>query len=52
VVVGGIIPADDAARLCRAGVAAVYTPRDFDLARIMDELAGLVEDRAEAAGEG
>ncbi len=51
VVVGGIIPADDAARLCRAGVAAVYTPRDFDLTRIMEELAGLVADLAGTAQE-
>jgi (2R)-ethylmalonyl-CoA mutase len=44
VVVGGIIPDDDAARLRDAGVAAVYTPKDFQLARIMAELVGLVEE--------
>lgn len=41
VVVGGIIPDDDRPRLLAAGVAAVYTPRDFDLARIIDDLTEL-----------
>ena len=41
VIVGGIIPADDAAVLRRAGVAAVYTPKDYDIARIMDEVLEL-----------
>src|SRR5262249_50431611 len=35
VVVGGIIPPDDADALKEAGVAAVYTPKDFELNRIM-----------------
>jgi (2R)-ethylmalonyl-CoA mutase len=35
VVVGGIIPAADAAALRRAGVAAVFTPKDFGLTEIM-----------------
>ncbi|WP_416898023.1 MAG: methylmalonyl-CoA mutase family protein [Minwuia sp.] len=48
VVVGGIIPAEDAARLKAAGVAAIYTPKDFDLAAIMADIAGIV-DRSEAA---
>ncbi|HET9691977.1 MAG TPA: protein meaA [Acidimicrobiales bacterium] len=42
VVVGGIIPPDDAATLRAAGVAAVYTPKDYELGRIVAELAGLV----------
>jgi (2R)-ethylmalonyl-CoA mutase len=42
VVVGGIIPDADAVRLREAGVAAVYTPRDFDLTRMMGEVAELV----------
>jgi (2R)-ethylmalonyl-CoA mutase len=46
VVVGGIIPAADAERLREAGVAAVYTPRDFDVNRIMGEIVDLVGDRA------
>ena len=43
VVVGGIIPDDDRATLLGLGVAAVFTPRDFELDRIMGELAHLVE---------
>ena len=42
VVVGGIIPPDDAAKLRSMGVAAVYTPKDFELSRIMADLAELV----------
>ena len=41
VVVGGIIPEDDRARLIDAGVARVYTPTDFDLTRIVREVAEL-----------
>ncbi|MBL8789750.1 MAG: cobalamin-dependent protein [Rhizobiales bacterium] len=43
VVVGGIIPEEDALVLKQLGVAAVYTPKDYDLNRIMDGLVGLVE---------
>jgi (2R)-ethylmalonyl-CoA mutase len=43
VVVGGIIPDEDRSRLQEQGVAAVYTPKDFELSRIMGELASLVE---------
>ena len=43
VVVGGIIPDADADKLREAGVAAIYTPRDFDLTNLMGEVAGLVE---------
>jgi len=42
VVVGGIIPEDDAATLRAMGVAAVYTPKDFELNRIMMDIVGLV----------
>ncbi len=45
VVVGGIIPRDDAERLRHAGVAAIYTPKDFSLATIMDEMLTLIEAR-------
>jgi (2R)-ethylmalonyl-CoA mutase len=48
VVVGGIIPAGDVAFLSDAGVARVYTPKDFELNRIMAEIAELVAQRAEA----
>ena len=41
IVVGGIIPEDDRATLMAAGVAAVYTPKDFELARIMGDIADL-----------
>ncbi len=44
VVVGGIIPEDDAERLEAAGVKRVYTPKDFDLTRIMAEIADVVEE--------
>jgi (2R)-ethylmalonyl-CoA mutase len=42
-VVGGIIPPEDAAELEKAGVAAVYTPKDFELNRIMSDLVRIVE---------
>ncbi len=45
VVAGGIIPEEDRARLEAAGVAAVYTPKDFELARIMGEIVDLVAAR-------
>jgi (2R)-ethylmalonyl-CoA mutase len=45
VVVGGIIPAADAERLRAAGVAGVYTPKDFDINRIMGEIVELVAQR-------
>ena len=45
VVVGGIIPADDAARLKLLGVRAVYTPRDYQIAGIMADLAELAESQ-------
>jgi ethylmalonyl-CoA mutase len=48
VVVGGIIPAADAARLREAGVAGVYTPKDFDLNQIVGEIVELVSARAGA----
>ena len=41
VVVGGIIPEADRSRLLDAGVARIYTPADFDLTRIMREIAEL-----------
>ena len=43
VVVGGIIPPEDAEALELAGVAAVYTPKDFELNRIMSDLVRIVE---------
>ena len=49
VVVGGIIPDEDAARLASMGVARVYTPKDFELNRIMFDIVALAEPKAEAA---
>ena len=43
--VGGIIPEADIEPLKAAGVAAVYTPKDFDLTRIMRDIVGLVAER-------
>jgi (2R)-ethylmalonyl-CoA mutase len=47
VVVGGIIPPEDAQALQQAGVAAVYTPKDFDLNRIMTDIVRIVDDTAD-----
>ncbi|CAB4812634.1 unannotated protein [freshwater metagenome] len=43
IVVGGIIPEEDRAPLVAAGISAVYTPKDFELSRIMSDLADLAE---------
>ena len=43
VVVGGIIPPEDAKALHAAGVARVYTPKDFELNRIMADIVSLVD---------
>jgi len=47
VVVGGIIPPEDERTLKAAGVAAVYTPKDFDLNAIMSDIVRIV-----GAGQG
>jgi (2R)-ethylmalonyl-CoA mutase len=49
VVVGGIIPPEDAARLMAAGVARVYTPKDFDLTRIVSEIVELIADVSDSS---
>jgi ethylmalonyl-CoA mutase len=49
VVVGGIIPPEDAQALEKAGVAAVYTPKDFELNRIMSDLVRIVEAQTEGS---
>lgn len=48
-VVGGIIPEEDAAVLRASGVAAVYTPKDFELNKIMMDIVGLVDAQPMAA---
>ena len=50
VIVGGIIPEDDQDKLRDLGVAAVYTPKDYELARIMEEIATLAEQQRNRAG--
>jgi (2R)-ethylmalonyl-CoA mutase len=45
VVVGGIIPPADEAALLEAGVARVYTPKDFEVSRIMADIVDLVAER-------
>lgn len=49
VTVGGIIPDEDAKRLTAMGVARVYTPKDFELNRIMMDLVALVDPADRAA---
>jgi ethylmalonyl-CoA mutase len=49
VVVGGIIPEADAERLRGMGVARVYTPKDFELNRIMFDIVALADPTAVAA---
>jgi (2R)-ethylmalonyl-CoA mutase len=48
VVVGGIIPPQDAETLKAEGVAAIYTPKDFAINRIMADIVETVEARAPA----
>ena len=45
VVVGGIIPEADAAWMREIGVAAVYTPKDWDLNQMMRDIISLVGER-------
>ena len=49
VIVGGIIPDDDAARLRNLGVARVYTPKDFELNTIMADIVTLADPQSVAA---
>jgi len=49
VIVGGIIPEEDAQALRAAGVAAVYTPKDFQLNAIMADIARLADPQGAAA---
>jgi (2R)-ethylmalonyl-CoA mutase len=49
VVVGGIIPPEDAGALKAAGVAAVYTPKDFELNRIMADIVRIVDAASQDA---
>ncbi|WP_425043278.1 methylmalonyl-CoA mutase family protein [Primorskyibacter sp. S87] len=49
VIVGGIIPDDDAVRLKEMGVSRVYTPKDFELNTIMTDIVELVDPQKIAA---
>jgi (2R)-ethylmalonyl-CoA mutase len=44
VIVGGIIPPDDAAELAERGVARVFTPKDYELTQIMDEIVNVIRE--------
>jgi len=44
VIVGGIIPPDDAEKLKERGVARVFTPKDYELTQIMDEIVTVVRE--------
>lgn len=48
VVVGGIIPPEDADVLIGRGVARVYTPKDYEIGQIMDDMVDLVEQHRSA----
>ncbi len=52
VVVGGIIPEPDAIALRESGVARVFTPKDFGLTDIMNELVNVIVERAEQRAAG
>ena len=45
VIVGGIIPPDDAALLLERGIAQVFTPKDYELTDIMDGIVSLIRER-------
>ena len=49
VIVGGIIPDEDAKRLLAMGVARVYTPKDFELNTIMRDIVALADPKSVAA---
>ena len=49
VIVGGIIPDEDAKRLLKMGVSKVYTPKDFELNSIMMDIVTLVDPKSIAA---
>jgi (2R)-ethylmalonyl-CoA mutase len=44
VIVGGIIPPDDAEKLKERGVARVFTPKDYELTQIMDEIVTVIRE--------
>jgi ethylmalonyl-CoA mutase len=50
VVLGGIIPRADEEQLARLGVRRVFTPKDYDLIRVMDAIAEILERQADTRG--
>jgi (2R)-ethylmalonyl-CoA mutase len=48
-VVGGIVPPEDEETLKKAGVAAVYTPKDFQINQIMSDVVQIVEKASKRA---
>ena len=49
VVAGGIIPPEDEPALLAAGVARIYTPKDFEISRMMEDMLDLVEGHRSAS---
>ena len=47
-IVGGIIPPGDAQALRQAGAAAIYTPKNYDLNAILEEIVEIVARAAKA----
>jgi (2R)-ethylmalonyl-CoA mutase len=47
VVLGGIIPDEDASALKEMGIARIYTPKDFEIAAIMEDIVGIIAEGAE-----
>ena len=45
VIIGGIIPEDDQQALIDVGVARVYTPKDYEVTKIMNDVVDLVEEK-------
>ncbi len=45
-IVGGVVPPEDAQGLRQAGAAAIYTPKDYDLNAILDEIVEIVAKAA------
>jgi (2R)-ethylmalonyl-CoA mutase len=52
VIVGGIIPEADAVALREAGVTAVYTPKDWDLNRMIADIVAVVDEQLDDSGDG
>ncbi|MCZ6720808.1 MAG: cobalamin-dependent protein, partial [Proteobacteria bacterium] len=47
VVLGGIIPEEDSSALKEMGIARIYTPKHFEIAAIMADIVGIIEEGAE-----